>query len=276
MSTQNGWLSIDRVRVELMRIAHSDDDAFLNTLDPRVLLGWYVVFVSVPWMFYDTLVLGALLAFMGVLVVVSRVNRILLAVLVFGMVSNLAFFGVVVWATGGDAVGAVRALVPYNLKLASISLASVAVFTTMTPSRLSKGLLSLGVPRKFTFSLAYGYRMLPVLLEEYRDIVHAIRLRSRGPARDGVLRWRHWWHLLWIGVRAFYPLIFDVAKRSRVTVEAMETRGFSRSLGDPSSRRLRFETLGTGTRDWAFLGLSAVFLLGLFWLRATTFLPGLR
>ncbi|MFB6200486.1 MAG: energy-coupling factor transporter transmembrane protein EcfT [Halorhabdus sp.] len=276
MSTRTGWLSIDRIRVELMRIAHSDDDAFLNTLDPRVLLGWYVVFVSVPWMFYDTLVLSVLLGFMGVLVVVARVNRVLLAVLAFGMVWNLAFFGVVVWVTGGNAVGAVRALVPYNLKLASISLASVAVFTTMSPSRLSKGLLSLGVPRKFTFSLAYGYRMLPVLLEEYRDIVHAIRLRSRGPERDGLLRWRHWRHLLWIGVRAFYPLIFDVAKRSRITVEAMETRGFSRSLGDPSSRRLRFETLGTGMRDWAFLGLSIVFLLGLFWLRTTTFLPGLR
>ncbi|WP_435186895.1 energy-coupling factor transporter transmembrane component T family protein [Halobellus sp. EA9] len=276
MSTQRRWLSIDRVRVELMRIAHSDDDAFLNTLDPRVLLGWYVVFVSVPWMFYDTLVLGTLLTFMGVLVVVSRVNRILLAVLVFGMVSNLAFFTAVVWVTGGNAVGAVVALVPYNLKLASISLASVAVFTTMSPSRLSKALLSFGVPRRFTFSLAYGYRMLPVLLEEYRDIVHAIRLRSRGPDREGVLRWRHWRHLLWIGVRAFYPLIFDVAKRSRMTVEAMETRGFSRSLEDPESRRLRLNTLGTGARDWAFLGLSTLILVFLFWLRTTTFLPGLR
>ncbi|MFC7140679.1 energy-coupling factor transporter transmembrane component T family protein [Halosimplex aquaticum] len=259
-----------------MRIAHADDDAFLNTLDPRVLLGWYVAFALLPWMFYDTLVLGSLFAFMAVLVVVSRVNRFLLAVLAFGMVSNLAFFGAFVWLTGGDARGAVLSLVPYNLKMASISLASVAVFTTMSPSRLSKALLSFGVPRRFTFSLAYGYRMLPVLLEEYRDIVHAIRLRSKGPSSDGLLRWRHWAHLLKIGVRAFYPLIFDVAKRSRVTVEAMETRGFSQSLADPDSRRLRLDELGTTTRDWAFLALSAVFVGSLFWLRSTTFLPGLR
>ncbi|WP_396612773.1 energy-coupling factor transporter transmembrane component T family protein [Haloferax sp. S1W] len=276
MSTSSRWLSIDRVRVELMRIAHSDDDAFLNTLDPRVLLGWYVVFVSVPWMFYDTLVLGTLLAFMGTLVIISRVNRVLLAVLTFGMVSNLAFFGGFVWLTGGDAIGAVSALIPYNLKMASISLASVAVFTTMSPSRLSKALLSFGIPRRFTFSLAYGYRMLPVLLEEYRDIVHAIRLRSSGPETDGLLRWRHWLHLLKIGVRAFYPLIFDVAKRSRVTVEAMETRGFSQSLGNPDSRRLRLATLGTSAHDWSFIGLSVVFLVFLFWLRATTFFPGIR
>lgn len=275
MSTAS-WLSFDRVRLELLRIAHADDDAFLNTLDPRVLLGWYVVFVSLPWAFYDNLVLGSMLLVTVALVVVSRVNKVLLSVLVFGMVSNLGFFALFIWVTGGDARGAVVSLIPYNLKMATISLASVAVFTTMSPSRLSKALLSLGVPRRFTFALAYGYRMLPVLLEEYRDIVHSIRLRSKGPEDDGLFRWRHWAHLLRIGVRAFYPLIFDVAKRSRVTVEAMEARGFSHSLSDRDSQRLRLAELGTTSRDWAFVGASAVFVGFLFWLRTTTYLPGLR
>ncbi len=259
-----------------MRVAHADDDAFLNRLDPRVLLGWYVLFTALPWAFYDNLVLASMLAFTLVLVVISRVNRVLLALLGFGMVSNLGFYALLVWATGGDPGSAVVSLIPYNLKMAVISLASVAVFTTISPTRLSQALLSVRVPRKYTFGLAYGYRMLPVLLEEYRDIVHSIRLRSRPPDTRGLLGWRHWLHLLRIGVRAFYPLIFDVAKRSRVTVEAMETRGFSQSLADPDSRRLRLAGLGTTSRDWAFLGVSAVFVALLLWLRTTSFLPGLR
>lgn len=275
MSTRD-LLSFDGIRVELMRIAHADDDAFLNTLDPRVLLCWYVVFTALPWAFFDNLVLLSLFAFAAVLTAVSRVNKVLLAILAFGMVSNLAFFGVFVWATGGDAWGAVVALVPYNLKMATISLTSVAVFTTMSPSRLSKALLSLGVPRRFTFGLAYGYRMLPTLLDEYRDIVHSLRLRSKAPDSRGILGWRHWAHLLKLGVRAFYPLIFDVAKRSRVTVEALETRGFSRSMSDPESRRLRLEELGVRMRDFAFIALSFVFVAFLLWVRAADFLPGLR
>lgn len=118
--------------------------------------------------------------------------------------------------------------------------------------------------------------MLPVLLEEYRDAVHALRLRSAPPSRDGVLNWRRWAHLLYVGVRAFYPLIFDVAKRSRVTVEAMETRGFSRSLGDPDSRELRLADLGVTARDVAFSVGAALFVAGLLLLREAPILLAYR
>jgi len=270
------WFSFNRIRVELMKIAHARDDDLLNRLDPRVLLVWYVVFTALPWAFFDNVVLGAMFLFTSVLVAVSRVNRVLLVILAFGMVSNLAFVAGFVWLVGGDPLGTVGALIPYNLKMAVISLTSIAVFTTMNPSRLSRALLSFRIPRRFTFVIAYGYRMLFVLLEEYRDIVHSLRLRSKAPESPGWMGWRHLLYLLKIGVRAFYPLIFDVAKRSRVTVEAMETRGFSHSLSDPDSRRLRLDDLKTTSTDAWFLAVSVLFVAFLFWLRSMTFLAGWR
>jgi energy-coupling factor transport system permease protein len=51
-----------------------------------------------------------------------------------------------------------------------------------------------------------------------------------------------------------------VAKRARVTVEAMETRGFSRSLGDPESRALRTEGMMIRTRDVSFVFGSLLFV----------------
>lgn len=303
-------ISVADVKVDLMRTAYDNEDALLNTFDPRVVLLWTVLFMIVPWLFYDPLPLAILLAAAFVLAALSQVSKYLLALLLFGQITNVGFFVVVVPLMGGllrataylgdngqrvidaalamdadvfaeafaivavatgegidtaltsqevgfDAVGAV---LPFFFKLTIISVISLAVFSAMSPRKISKGMLRLGVPRPLTFAIAYGYRMMPLLVEEYHALINSIRLRSEVPEEKGFLKWRYFYYLLRISIRAFYPLIFNVAKRARVTVEAMETKGFSRSLDDPESRELRTENMLIRTRDVSFVFGSLLFV----------------
>lgn len=306
-------ISVADIKVDLMRTAYDNDDALLNTFDPRVVLLWTVLFMIVPWLFYDTLPLAVMLGAAFVLAALSQVSKYLLALLLFGQVTNIGFFIVVVPLMGGvvtaagylganvsrvvdgllaldlsvlaeagsilvvaagrgvdtaltsqevgfDAVGAV---VPFFLKLTIISVISLAVFSAMSPQKISKGMLRLGVPRQLTFAIAYGYRMMPLLVEEYHALINSFRLRSEVPENTGWLKWRYFYYLLKLSVKAFYPLIFNVAKRARVTVEAMETKGFSHSLGDEKSRELRTDGMEIMPRDLAFVFGSLLFVAAL-------------
>ncbi|MFW5905514.1 MAG: energy-coupling factor transporter transmembrane component T family protein [archaeon] len=306
-------ISIADIKIDLMRTAYDNEDALLNSFDPRVVLLWTVLFMIVPWLFYDTLPLAVMLAAAFVLAALSQVSKYLLALLLFGQITNIGFFVVMVPLMGGiirgsaylgantsrvvdgvvaldpsvfaeasqivsiavgrgintaltsqevgfDAVGAV---VPFFLKLTIISVISLAVFSAMSPQKISKGMLRLGVPRQLTFAIAYGYRMMPLLVEEYHALINSFRLRSQVPENKGWLNWRYFYYLLKLSIRAFYPLIFNVAKRARVTVEAMETKGFSRSLNDPTSRDLRTGEMMIGPRDVSFVFGSLLFVAGL-------------
>lgn len=306
-------ISVADVKVDLMRTAYDNDDALLNSFDPRVVLLWTVLFMIVPWLFFDPRPLAVMLAAAFVLAALSQVSKYLLALLLFGQLTNVGFFVVVVPLMGGlltavdylganvdritDAVAngelgvfaeasgivvaaagegirtaltsqevgidAVGAVLPFFLKLTIISVISLAVFSAMSPQQISKGMLRLGVPRQLTFAIAYGYRMMPLLVEEYHALINSFRLRSKVPEQKGVLRWRYFYYLLKLSVKAFYPLIFNVAKRARVTVEAMETKGFSRSLDDPESRALRTENMMIRPRDVTFVFGSLLFAASL-------------
>lgn len=306
-------ISVADIKIDLMRTAYDNEDALLNSFDPRVVLLWTVLFMIVPWLFYDTLPLAVMLAAAFVLAALSQVSKYLLALLLFGQITNIGFFVVMVPLMGGiirgsaylganasravdgvvaldpsvfgeagqivsiavgrgintaltsqevgiDAVGAV---VPFFLKLTIISVISLAVFSAMSPQKISKGMLRLGVPRQLTFASAYGYRMMPLLVEEYHALINSFRLRSQVPENKGWLNWRYFYYLLKLSIRAFYPLIFNVAKRARVTVEAMETKGFSRSLNDPTSRDLRTGEMMISPRDVSFVFGSLLFVAGL-------------
>lgn len=254
--------SVEAIKADLLRTAYENEGSFLHRLDPRVLLLWYVVFLFIPWLFYNTSILLGLLAFVSVLAVLSRVSLFLVGLMAFTVASTLGSYAVVTVFTG-DPVAAVRALVPYTLKLTIISVSSLAVFSSMGPKTLSQGLRSLGIPRQFTFLITYGYRMLPVLFEEYHDLVNSFRLRSTAPDSPGRFRWRHYVYLLKLSMRAFYPMIFNVAKRSRVTVEAMEARGFSHSLNDEASTELRLADMQIRPIDIGFFVGSLLVVAGL-------------
>ena len=48
-----------------------------------------------------------------------------------------------------------------TLKVATVSLASITVFSGLDPDKLSNGLMWYGCPERLSFSISYAYRMLP-------------------------------------------------------------------------------------------------------------------
>ena len=264
-------ITIADIKVDLMRTAYDNDDALLNRFDPRIVIIWSAIFVIVPWFFYEPEPLFVMLVGSLLLAYLSKTSIYLLGLLIWGSLSNIGFIvilsSVVYWWQGGT--GGLRgavvdnsvALLPFTMKLTVISIVSLAAFSAMSPKKLAKGMLGLGIPRPLTFAIAYGYRMMPVLLEEYHDLVNSLRLRNKAPENRGLLRWRYYLYLLKLSIKAFYPMAFNVAKRSRVTVEAMETKGFSHSLGNEDSRKLRLGDLEILPQDVTFMLVSLLFVV---------------
>ncbi len=82
---------------------------------------------------------------------------------------------------GGD-LGTLVALAELNLKLGAVSMASMAAFVSLDPEKLSDGLLALRAPPELlAFGVSYGYRMLPILVDEYVTVFEGQRLRHAPP-----------------------------------------------------------------------------------------------
>lgn len=257
-------LSVERIKIELLRTAFGHSMTFLSKFDPRMLIAWYTFFAVAPWFIHDKIVLIGMLLPIAALTYTSRPSIVVLLVLALGLVTDTAYVLLVSLAFGGG-LSAAWALSTLTLKLLVIALASIAVFSSMDPEKLSDALLSLGMPAQFSFGVAYGYRMLPILIEEYNQLLHSYRLRGRAPQRKGWLGWKTLAYMGKISVLAFYPLILNTAKRTRTTVEALEVKGFTYAINDPRVKRIKLAYLKLRLRDFAFLAVSAVYVAFLFW-----------
>ncbi len=258
-------ISVEKIKMELLRTAFGNKGTFISKLDPRILIIWYLVFALIPWFIFDRTVLMVLLAFVAIVAVVSKVSRFIIFLLCMGIASEIICYGIVAFFFGGGPE-AFHALIILTLKLVIISLASIAIFSCMDPERLSDALLSWGIPGQIAFAVSYGYRMVPVLLEEYNNIINSFRLRGKAPENKGFLYWNQCVYMLKIIVYAFYPLVFNTAKRTRTTVEALEVRGFSYALNNKEVRRLKLSYLKIRPMDMAFLIGSILFVVLLFYI----------
>lgn len=256
-------LSVEQIKIELMRTAFGRQSTFLSRFDPRILLVWYSFFAVAPWFIHNKVVLLGLLVPMLVLTLSSKVSPLVLIIMGIGLVSEISYILLGSLLFGGS-LEAVWPLLTLTLKILLISLASIAVFSSMDPEKLSDALLSIGMPGQFSFGVSYGYRMLPILIEEYHNLIHSFRLRGRAPAKKGFLRMNSLIYLAKIGVRAFYPLLLNTAKRTRTTVEALEVRGFTYALVSPEAKKLKLSHMKVNALDFVFLGCSLIYVIALF------------
>src|SRR5699024_7247915 len=200
-----GRLSVEWVTLELMRVAYASRGGFLSRRDPRAVIIWYVICAIAPWLTYDLTVLTTLF--------------------VVGLITPRISVLVRVLILGGD-VGALTGLLQTSLELGTVSLVSMAAFVSLDPEKLSDGFQALRVPAVVGFGVSYGYRMVPLLVTEFQTIVDGHRLRGAPPRGHGFLGWRTFARLGGIAVQSFYPLMLNTARRTRTTVEGLETRGF--------------------------------------------------
>lgn len=120
-------------------------------------------FGVVPWFVSDLpFLLGSFLLVM-VTTLLARVAGLVLFLFALGVFSQTGYLFLATLLFGGNA-SAIAPLLTLTLKVATISLASVTVFSGLDPDRLSNGLMWYGCPERLSFSISYAYRMLPMLM----------------------------------------------------------------------------------------------------------------
>ena len=254
-------LSLEYVKGELLKTAYGSGDTYLGRLDPRALIIWYLFFATVPWFIHNEIILVSFLLFVVGMTYLARVSPLILFVLCLGLLSEITILFIISLFFGGD-LSSIAPMFWLTIKLAVISLASVAVFTSLDPEKFSDALLRMGVPAQVSFSVSYCYRILPTLMEEFHKVILSYRLRGKAPSKPGLFYWRMVVYYMKILVLSFYPLILNGAKRSRTTVEALETKGFSHSTNNSEVKKLKTAYFNFGRNDYAFIAFS-IFYIGI-------------
>ena len=258
-------LSMEWVRLELLRTAYSTRGGLFATMDPRMVLGWYVLLALVPWFTHNLTVLLVLFALGVVSVALARVGPLVLGLFVIGLGADIVTLFIASFLFGGN-LETLVALAELNLKLGAVSMASMAAFVSLDPEKLSDALLSLRAPELLAFGVSYGYRMLPILVDEYVTVFEGQRLRHAPPPTRGILGWRVILQWCVLAVTAFYPIMLNTAKNVRTTVEALETRGFTYGANNPRGRTLRLAYLKVSALDVAVLAATVLAVVAAFWL----------
>ena len=57
---QRDVMSVEWVKLELLRTAYATRGGLLSRRDPRIVLGWYLVFAVVPWLTHNITTLAVL------------------------------------------------------------------------------------------------------------------------------------------------------------------------------------------------------------------------
>ena len=261
--------SMDFLRNQVLKNAYGNNDTVIAARDPRVLLVWYLFFGLVPWFVQDTTFLLGCFVLVMITTLLARVAGLVLLLFAVGVFSQTGYLLIATWLFGGDA-SAVAPLLVLTLKVATISLASVTVFSGLDPDRLANGLMWFGCPEQLSFSISYAYRILPMLMEEFQNVLLSYRLRGNPPAHDTFAgKIKYLAYQVRIIMAAFYPLMLNTAKRSRTTVEALELRGYRYAAQNKTVRRIKLAGLHLSWDDGIFAAVSVL------WVAVTVLLAGL-
>ncbi|MET9209092.1 energy-coupling factor transporter transmembrane component T family protein [Streptomyces bacillaris] len=258
--TERDTLSVEWVKLELLRTAYATRGGLLARLDPRIVIFWYVLMALSPWFTHNLTILAILFTVAAAAVVTCRVGPLVVGLFIFGLVTEAGYLIAAAWLFDGD-LTTVLSLAELTLKLGTVSMASMAAFVSLDPEKLSDALLSLRAPALVTFGVSYGYRMLPILVDEFQTVIDGYRLRLAPPASRGLLAWRVLLRGAKITVYAFYPMMLNTAKRTRTTVEALETRGFTYAMVHSDGRRIRLAHLKVRPADVTVLAATAALIV---------------
>ena len=252
--------SMDFLRNQVLKNAYGNNDTVIAAMDPRILIAWYLFFGIVPWFVSDIpFLMGSFLLVMAT-TLLAHVAGLVLFLFGLGVFSQTVYLFLVTLLFGGDASAIVPLLV-LTLKVATVSLASVTVFSGLDPDKLSNGLMWYGCPERLSFSISYAYRMLPMLMEEFQNVLLSYRLRGNPPEHQNFSgKVRYLIYQVKIIMQSFYPLMLNTAKRSRTTVEALELRGYRYAAVNKEGKKLKLSSLKVGYNDLMFLAVSLLFI----------------
>ena len=99
--------------------------------------------------------------------------------------------------------------------------------------------------------------MLPLLMEEFQNVLLSYRLRGNPPAHDTLPgKLRYLVYQVRIIIQSFYPLMLNTAKRSRTTVEVLELKGYRYAAVDRQVKKIKLSHMKVSNNDLLFLALS--------------------
>ena len=252
--------SIDFLRNQVLKNAYGNDDTVIARLDPRILLVWYLFFGLAPWFVNNLWFLMACFLLVLITTVLARVAGLVLLLFAVGVFTQTGYLLVVSFLFGGDASTIVPLLI-LTLKVATCSLASVTVFSGLDPDRLSNGLMWYGCPERLSFSISYAYRILPMLMEEFQNILLSFRMRGNPPVHERFWgKVKYLFYQIKVVMHAFYPLMLNTAKRSRTTVEALEIKGYRYAAVNKAVKKMKLATLKVTYNDLLFLAISFLWI----------------
>lgn len=197
-------------------------------------------------------------------VIIARVGPLVLGLFIIGLGFEIVYLIIASLMFGGN-LDTLIALGVLNLKLGAVSMASMAAFVSLDPEKLSDALLAFRAPSLAAFGVSYGYRMLPIMVEEFNTVFDGYRLRMVAPEKHGLFGWRTVVHWGKMAILSFYPIFLNTAKNVRTTVEALETRGFTYAQEDGRGRKLRLSYLKVGPLDVAVMAVTLLAVITCFW-----------
>ena len=248
--------SIDFLRNQVLKNAYGNDDTVIAGLDDRILIVWYLFFVMVPWFVNDLPFLIGCFLLVALTTKLARVAGLVLLLFLVGVFTQTGYLLIVTLLFGGDA-SAVAPLLVLTLKVATVSLASITIFSGLDPDKLANGLMWYGCPERLSFSISYAYRMLPLLMEEFQNVLLSYRLRGNPPAHDTLRgKIRYLFYQIKIVMHSFYPLMLNTAKRSRTTVEVLEIRGYRYAAVNKEVKKIKLSAMKVSNNDLLFLAVS--------------------
>lgn len=251
-------ISIEFLQNQVLKNAYGNDETLIAKLDPRILLGWYLFFGLVPWFLNNVVILILLFVFVLITTKAAKIAPLVLFLFGVGVFSQSGYLLLVSLFFGGD-IATMLPLLVLTLKVAVVSLASITVFSGLDPDRLACGLLWFGCPDQLSFSISFAYRILPMLMEEFQNILLSFKFRGKAPAKKGLLGKIYGFiYEIKIIMMSFYPLMLNMAKRSRTTVEALELKGYRYAMKNPAVRKMKLSMLKTGQRDYIFVLISII------------------
>lgn len=257
-------ISMDYLRNQVLKNAYGNDDTFIAALDPRVLLIWYCFFGIVPWFLNNVVLLLGLFVFVVATTRLAKIVPLILFLFCIGVFSQTGYLLIISLFFGGN----IRTVVPLlimTLKVTVVSLASITVFSGLDPDRLANGLLWFGCPDQFSFSISFGYRILPILMEAFQNILLSYKLRGQVPEHNdlkGTVKYLI--YQIKIIIISFYPLMLNTAKRSRTTVEALELKGYRYASSNPVVKKIKLSSLRIKSQDIVFVFGSTIWVMGCF------------
>ena len=249
-------ISLDFLRNQVLKNAYGNNDTLIAGMDPRMLLVWYLFFGLVPWFVNDLpFLIGCFLLVMAT-TWLAHVAGLVLALFAVGVFTQTGYLLLVTLLFGGKASAVVPLLV-LTLKVATVSLASITIFSGLDPDQLANGLMWYGCPERLSFSISYAYRMLPLLLEEFQNVLLSYRLRGNPPAHETLPgKVRYLAYEVQVIIQSFYPLMLNTAKRSRTTVEVLELKGYRYAAVNKEVKKLKLSHLKLSNNDLLFLAVS--------------------